>query len=179
MSPDQLALFEELKKKLEESDSDSGSDDDGTDGTPERMPKTRAKTRRGGRRKKKRGKFMGGSVPPDTPVQSTQIKLDGATCPVCDDPLSVLGTDTRRRLGFQPGHFYIQETVVETGLCPEHPHDSMHTPDGPDFIIPGGALANDLANKIVVDKFADGMPLNRQSTRFQRKGVRVATSTLS
>lgn len=175
VSPDQLALFEELKKELEE----RATRGEEAAGPVERMPKTTRKTRRGGKRSKTRGAFMGGSVPPDTPVQSTEVELGGACCPVCSGPLEVLGTDTRRRLGFQPGHFYIQETVVQTGLCPQHPKESLHTPAGPDFIISGGVLANDLVNKIVVDKFADGMPLNRQAKRFLRKGVRVATSTLS
>ena len=112
-------------------------------------------------------------------MQTNKIEIDGAACGVCGDPLSVLGTDTRRRLGFQPGHFYIQETVVQTGICSQHPHDSLHTPEGPDFIVPGGAFANDLATKIVVDKFADGLPLNRQANRFERKGVRISTSTMS
>ena len=173
VSKEQLELFEEVKKRL---GLNKPKDDDGK---PPRMPKDTPKTRRGGKRDKKRGRFIGGTVPTNTPVETTHVRLDGATCPVCGDVLCVLGSDTRKRVGFKPGHFYVQETVVETGLCVKHPHDSLLTPAGPDFIVPGGVLANDLANQVVVDKFSDGLPLNRQSKRFARKGVNLRTPTLS
>ncbi len=171
VSEDQLALFEEVKKRL-------GLVED-TDDEPPRMPKDKARTKRGGERGKKRGSFIGGTVPADTPVETTHIGLDGAVCPICGNLLCLLGTDSRKRVGFHPGHFYVQETVVETGLCAKHPKESLFTPEGPDFIVPGGVLANDLHNQVVVDKFSDGLPLNRQSKRFKRKGVHIGSSTLS
>lgn len=174
VSADQLALFEEVKKRL-------GLTKDGDDGdeSPVRMPKGKAKTKRGGKRDKKRGTFLGGTVPENTPVKTTHIGLDGATCPQCGDPLCLLGTDSRKRVGFEPGHFYVQETVVETGICPKHPHESLHTPEGPEFIVPGGVMSNDLLCQVVSDKFADNLPLNKQSARFRRKGVRLHSPTLS
>lgn len=174
VSEDQLALFEEVKKRL-----GLAKDGDGDAESPARMPKDKAKTRRGGKRDKKRGRFLGGTVPADTPVETTHIGLDGATCPQCGDPLCLLGTDSRKRVGYHPGHFYVQETVVETGICPKHPHESLHTPEGPEFIVPGGVMANDLLCQVVSDKFADNLPLNRQSARFRRKGVHLHSSTLS
>lgn len=174
VTEDQLALFEEVKKRL-----GLVEGNDVKDVTPPRMPNDKPKTARGGRRKKKRGRFMGGTVPANTPVETTHVALDGATCPVCGDALCVLGSDSRKRVGFKPGHFYVQETVVETGMCFKHPQESLHTPEGPDFIVPGGVLANDLLNQIVSDKFADNLPLNRQSKRFARKGVSLGTPTLS
>ena len=175
VSEDQLALFEEVKKRL----GLAKGDEDGSDDSPARMPKTKAKTKRGGKRDKKRGRFIGGTVPANTPVQTTRIGLDGATCPQCGDPLCLLGTDSRKRVGFEPGHFYVNETLVETGICPKHPHQSLHTPLGPDFIVPGGVMANDLLCQVVSDKFADNLPLNKQSARFLRKGVHLRSSTLS
>jgi len=172
VSADQIALFEEVKKRrglVKEENSDS----------PLRMPKEKAKTKRGGKRDKKRGRFLGGTVPVDTPVKTTHIGLDGATCPQCGDLLCLLGTDSRKRVGFEPGHFYIDETIVETGLCLKHPHESLYTPEGPDFIVPGGVMANDLLCQVNSDKFADNIPLNRQSSRFRRKGVHLRSSTLS
>lgn len=174
VSKEQLALFEEVTKRL-----GLTKDDTGNSGSPPRMPKTKAKTKRGGKRDKKRGRFVGGTVPADTPVQTTHVRLDGATCPECGSLLCVLGTDSRKRVGFQPGRFYIDETVVETGICSAHPHQSLFTPEGPDFIVPGGVLANDLHCQVVSDKYADGLPLNKQSARFRRKGVHLHSSTLS
>ena len=170
-SPDQLALFEEAKKRL---GLDRPDDD-----PPPRMPSGKAKTKRGGPRNKPRGTFLGGTVPKDTPVETTRIELGSATCPQCNKPLTKLGEDSRKRVAWVPGHFVVRETVVETGLCLDHPTLSLYTPEGPDFIVPGGVLDNGLLNKVVIDKHADGLPLNRQAKRFARKGVHLTTSTLS
>lgn len=197
LSPDQMALFKEATQRLgmvpgapgdedhehispEPSDeAASGQHGRPTDGKPARMPTERPKTRRGGKRDKVRGSFLGGTVPENTPVETTHVCLDGATCPVCGEELTLLGADSRKRVEFRPGHFYVRETVVETGICLEHPHESLFTPEGPDFIVPGGVLGNELVCKVIVDKHADGLPLRRQSKRFARKGVNLRDATLS
>lgn len=171
VSADQLALFEEAKKRL----GLDRSDDD----PPPRLPADKAKTRRGGKRDKKRGRFLGGTVPKNTPVQTTRFELGDESCPECGEPLTKLGEDSRKRVAWVPGHFVVRQTIVETGFCPNHPAESLFTPEGPDFIVPGGVLDNGLLNKVVIDKFADGLPLNRQAKRFARKGVHLPTSTLS
>lgn len=111
VSPDQLALFEEAKKRL-------GLDRPDEE-PPPRLPKDKAKTSRGGKRDKKRGKFLGGTVPKNTPVETTRIELAGETCPVCGDALTKLGEDSRKRVAWVPGHFVVRETIVETGFCPK------------------------------------------------------------
>jgi transposase len=158
---------------------ESGTDKANVDKPKPVMPKGPVKTKRGGAREKKRGSFLGGTVPANTPVVTTHVCLDGATCPVCAMPLTLLGADSRKRVEYVPGRFIIQETVVETGICLEHPHGSIFTPEVPEVIIPGGVLGNELAVNIIVDKFADGIPLHRQARRFERKGVHIPTSTLS
>jgi transposase len=104
---------------------------------------------------------------------------DATTCSICGHKLTLLGADSRKRVEYQPGHFYILETLVETCICLEHPAESLLTPEGPDFIVPGGVLGNELLCKTIVDKHADGMPLHRQSARHARKGVNLPDSTLS
>jgi transposase len=193
VSPEQLALFEEVKRRLglvpgepgdedhepvEPTPADEKKDGAKEESTP-RMPTGRAKTRRGGKRDKTRGRFLGGTVPLDTPVETSHVCLDGAACPVCGEKLTLLGADSRKRVEYRPGHFYVLETVVQTGICLEHPHDSLFTPEGPDFIVPGGVLGNELVCKVIVDKHADGIPLHRQTKRFLRKGVNLPDATLS
>lgn len=194
VSPEQMALFKDATERLgmvpgEPGDEDhehvspdsaaAASTDRPNDSSPARMPKDRAKTRRGGKRDKTRGRFLGGTVPEDTPVETTHICLDGAACPICGEALTLLGADSRKRVEFRPGYFYVLETVVQTGFCRDHPHDSLYTPEGPDFIVPGGVLGNELVCKVIVDKHADGLPLHRQSKRFARKGVHLPDETLS
>jgi transposase len=118
-------------------------------------------------------------VPEGTPFETTHVCLDGASCPLCGKELTLLGADSRKRVEFRPGHFIVLETVVQTGICLEHPHDSLFTPEGPDFIAPGGVLGNELLCTVLVDKFADNLPLHRQSNRFARSGVKLPDATLS
>lgn len=200
VSPDQLALFEAARARLglgpEDPDgenhdfvrpedlpapADDGSSE-GTAGTgeqPQPRPKGRPATRRGGKRGKTRGKFIGGTVPEGLAVKTVRVCLNGATCATCGETLALLGADSRKRVEFQPGHFYILETLVETGICHKHPSESLFTPEGPDFIVPGGILGNELLCKTIVDKHADGIPLHRQSARHARKGINLRDSTLS
>lgn len=163
VSPEQMALFKDATERLgmvpgEPGDEDheyvspeqlsgaaSGAGDakgkEGKEGKPPRMPTSRAKTRRGGKRNKTRGCFLGGTVPAGTQVLTSRVCLNGATCPVCKKELTLLGADSRKRVEFQPGHFYVQETVVETGICLEHPHDSIYTQRGPISSCPGASSA--------------------------------------
>lgn len=201
VSPDQLALFEEAKRRLGLVEGPEGDEDhemvaapsdpgassadpvtsggDQASGAVRRLPSGRPKTRRGGKRDKKRGRFLGGTVPLNAPVVTTHVCLNGAGCPVCGKILTVLGADSRKRVEYRPGEFYVLETVVETGICYEHPHDSLFTPDGPEFITPGGVLGNQLLCNVIVDKHADNVPLHRQSRRFARVGVNIPDETLS
>jgi transposase len=194
VSPEQLALFAEAQKRLGLVAGEPGDEDhapiappaldaertaQASEGPPPRMPAERPKTRRGGKRDKTRGRFLGGTVPVDTPVETTHVCLDGATCPVCGEALTLLGADSRKRVEFRPGQFFVRETVVQTGICLAHPHDSLFTPEGPDFIVPGGVLGNELVCQVLVDKYADNLPLHRQSTRFARQGVNLPDATLS
>lgn len=192
VSPTQLALFEEVKKRLglvpgAPGDEDHEAVDLPADaaspatkgGAPPRMPTGRPKTRRGGKREKTRGKFLGGTVPVGTPVETTHVCLNGAACPVCGVVLTRLGADSRKRVEFRPGHFFVLETVVETGICLEHPHESLFTPEGPNFIVPGGVLGNEAICQVIVDKFADNLPLHKQSKRIARAGVNIPDATLS
>ncbi len=97
VSPEQMALFVEVQKRLGIGSHEHGDEDhelvepSSNDGDkqakpeankPARMPAGRAKTRRGGKRDKPRGRFLGGTVPEGTPVETTHICLDGAACPV-------------------------------------------------------------------------------------------------
>lgn len=149
-------------------DADEGSDDRGGDrpGDREAPPKIRRTLEKG-------------TVPPDTPVQHIHCRLEGTGCGVCDEPLQVIGTDVQRRLDWVPGHFEIIEVVQEKGVCPEHREAGIVTAAGPTFALPRSIAGDRLVAKVLVDKFLDNVPLNRQSRRFLRKKARIPVSTLS
>ena len=172
----QTSLFGEPEENTAKSADDAA--DDKQDGPPPKMPKDTVKTGRGGKRGKKRGTFKGGTVPENTPVHSSHFGLEGLVCSVCGGVLSVIGTDTRQRVEYVPGHFIIEEAVVESGVCPDH-REVIVTAEGPQYALAGSVLGNHLLSSVIVDKYADNIPLRKQSKRFARKGVHIVSSTLS
>lgn len=162
---------ERVEAEGDTSDTSDASDSTSGDAIPPKMPSGTRRTRRGGKRTKKRGTFDQ-MIPKGLAERVTTITLQeaGCTCGVCGGPLDLLGTDRRRRIDYVPGHFVVDVTVVESGVCPLHRDAGIVTPEGPEHAIPGSVLGDELLGKIVVDKFADNIPLNRQAKRCYRAG---------
>lgn len=149
------------------------------DNTPTKMPKKKAKTRRGGKRSQPRRSFDE-VLPKGLPEVVTHHTLaeQGCVCAECGGELEVIGTDRRRRVEWQPGRFYIRVEMVETGVCRAHDSTVVTAPGAP-HALRGSLYGDAFLVKVLVDKFADNLPLNRQCRRFLRKKVRVSSSTLS
>lgn len=139
---------------------------------PPKPPKKPRKPRKGGRR----------PLPKELPRETVSCALEPAQrlCPVCEDPtpMKPFGAERAERLAWVRGHFKTLEIVREKCSCPKHPEAGVVTAPGPDFVIDKGLFDNSLVAKLVVDKFADHLPLDRQVRRFRREGVDLALSTV-
>ena len=62
--------------------------------------------------------------------------------------------------------------------CRACPGEGVLTVPGP-YAVPRAMCANGLLARVLVDKFADHIPLNRQARRMGREGFEVGTNTLS
>ena len=134
---------------------------------PEPKRKRRAKPH--GRRK----------PPPELPEEVVACTVpEDAVCSECGDALKTFGEDEAQRIEYVPGYFRRLRILREKCACPEHPAMGVFTAEGPDFVIERGLPGNGLVAKIVVDKYADHMPLDRQVRRFQREGVDLPLSTV-
>jgi transposase len=178
--PGQVSLFDHEPDEGVDEFEDDAVEGVETDATGKRatLQADRPKTQRGGRRETPRSPFRGGTVPHDTPVRTTQHPLV-KTCAVCGGPLHVVSTDVRERVEWQPGHFFIEQDLVDNGVCPEHREAGLVSAPGKPYAVAGSVLGNRLLAKVISDKYADNLPLNKQSKRFLRKGVRLGSSTLS
>jgi transposase len=47
-----------------------------------------------------------------------------------------------------------------------------------DKVVAGGRLGSRLVSELVVDKYRDGLPLNREKQRLERLGLPLSVSTL-
>jgi transposase len=100
------------------------------------------------------------------------------SCVRCGGKLAVIGQATSYRVDWVPGHFVIDEVVRDKCACPACPGEGVLTVPAP-YALPKALCGNGLLARVLVDKFVDHLPLNRQVTRMEREGFETSTSTLS
>lgn len=101
-----------------------------------------------------------------------------AKCANCGGELRLIGEATSERLEWVPGHFEVLQIARQKCACPRCPAQGIVTADEPTFALPRALPGDGLLARVLVDKFADHIPLNRQTKRFAREGVDISVSTL-
>jgi transposase len=101
-----------------------------------------------------------------------------AACPACKGSLKVIGETLSRRVDWIPGHFVVSEIARDKCVCPACPDQGVLAPALP-HLLPKALCANGLLARVVIDKFADHIPYNRQVSRMAREGLELDTQTLS
>ena len=99
-------------------------------------------------------------------------------CPCCGSArLSKLGEDVTETLEVVPRRWKVIQTVRERFSCRDC--ERITQPPAPFHVTPRGFAGPHLLATILVDKFAQHLPLNRQSERFAREGIELSVSTLA
>jgi transposase len=117
---------------------------------------------------------------PDLPVVEVIHRLDEADqiCPKCGGQLKEW-----------PGNFEISEEIT---VIPEHTVRKIHkrqkyrcqngdcieTALGPQKLFSGARYTKEFVIEVILGKYADHLPLDRQTHRFLREGLEVTTQTL-
>jgi transposase len=132
------------------------------------------------KKRKRRDEHGRRKVPSHLPKRRAERKVEGDArkCPTCGKPMTTIGTATANRLEWVPGHFVNLEVACEKCACADHPGAGVVTAEPPAFAIDKGLCGNGLLAKVIVDKYADHIPLNRQSKRFARLSVDIPVSTM-
>lgn len=116
----------------------------------------------------------------DRPVRVLRCAVTSdAGCPRCGGALKGIGTSHAYRLEWVPGHFEILDVQRERCVCPSCPSAGVLVAPSPAFALPRALCGNGLLARVLVDKFADRIPLNLQVERMKREGENVSTATLS
>ena len=149
------------------------------DETPEADAPSSTSTKPRPRRKKKRG---GGrrALPDHLERIEVSSKETGPTeCGGCGAALKVIGTDRSERLDYLPAKVRVLVTVREKRACACCPDRGVVTQPAPAWALDKALCGDSLLAKVLTDKFADHIPLNRQAKRFEREaGVHLAVSTM-
>ena len=133
-----------------------------------------AKKRKGGKTPRRRNREDFANLP------ARQVPCPAAedTCASCGGALKVIGQASSFRIEWIPGHFEVHDVTRDKCACPNCPGEGVLTVPGP-YALDRSLAANGLVARVLVDKFADHIPANRQANRMKREGFEVGSHTLS
>ncbi len=100
------------------------------------------------------------------------------TCPCCGGArLSKIGEDITETLDVVPRQWFVTEHVREKFSC--RSCETISQPPAPFHAIARGYAGPSLLAMILVAKYADHQPLNRQSEQFDREGIALPLATMA
>lgn len=111
-------------------------------------------------------------------VEVTSTDPGPTTCACCGGPLHVVGADRSERLEYIPGHYLALVTVRTKRACQACPAEGIATQPAPPFGLQRSKYADGFVSRVLVDKYADNIPLRRQTRRFKRDGLDVPIANL-
>jgi transposase len=98
-------------------------------------------------------------------------------CPHCAEPRSLIGAERSEVLDWVPASFRVLVHVREKYACSAC-REGVAIAPLPERVIGGGRPSAGLLAQVLIGKFRDHLPLNRQVAIFARAGVDLPTSTL-
>jgi len=126
------------------------------------------------RRRQRRGPRK---LPDNLPVERV-VEAAPCVCGRCGGArLRKLGEAVSRTLECEPRRWKIIERVREKFACRDC--EAITEPPAPSHAIPRGFAGPSLLAMILVGKFGDHLPLNRQSDAFARERIELDVSTLA
>ena len=160
--PDQLQLaLEDIEQALAQSAA-----------AAEKTDATRQASRRQQRRVNR------GALPKHLPREEVVIEPESTTCPCCQGAMHRIGEDVAERLDVIPAQFRVIVTRRPRYGCRACESAVIQAP-APARLIEGGLPTEALVAHVLVGKYADHLPLYRQSQIYARQGIELDRSTLA
>jgi len=116
-------------------------------------------------------------LPADLPRETETIEPRQKACPDCGGGLKLLGADVSETLEYIPASFKVIRTVrpkLSCACC-----SRIVQEPAPNRPIARGLAGAGLLAHVLVAKYADHLPLYRQSEIFERQGIELERSTLA
>jgi transposase len=100
------------------------------------------------------------------------------TCPCCGGSrLSKIGEDVTETLDVEPRRWFVTQHVREKFSC--RSCEKIAQPPAPFHAIARGYAGPSLLAMILVAKYADHQPINRQSEQYDREGIELPLATMA
>ncbi|MGO2301958.1 MULTISPECIES: IS66 family transposase [Vibrio] len=120
-------------------------------------------------------------VIPDNLDITTIIHEPPSTACECGCQMTQIGQDVQDKLGFKPKQFYCERHVYPKYTCRNAAcnREKLVQAKTEPQIIDKSIATPELLSHILISKYADHLPLYRQSLIYQRSGVYLSDSTLA
>src|SRR5450631_217970 len=116
-------------------------------------------------------------LPEHLPRQTQRHEPKESACPDCGGGLRKLGEDVSEMLEYVPASFFVVRHVRPKLSCTKCNHIVQAT--APSRPIERGVAGPGLLAHVLVSKYADHLPLYRQSEIYARQGIELERSTLA
>lgn len=112
------------------------------------------------------------------PRQRLIAPVNPTACERCQGERQLIEPRVTHRVGWTPGHFTVVEVHQERCRCVQCPKAEVWTAPEP-CVLPQAMCDDSLLARVLVDKFGDHLPLNRQADRMTRSGFPINENVLS
>jgi transposase len=102
---------------------------------------------------------------------------DRKICRTCRKPLVKIGEDAREHIEYVPSSFHVERHVCAKYACPDC-QDHVVTAAAPPPVFERASAGPGLLSLVLVNKFGNHLPCNRQEEILARDGVDVSRSTM-
>ena len=119
-----------------------------------------------------------GSLPTHLPRIDTTIDIADKSCPCCKGQLHRIGEDVSERLDIVPAQFRVLVLHRPKYACRACEDVVVQAP-APVRLIEGGLPTEATVAQVLTSKYADHLPLYRQSQIYARQGIALDRSTLA
>ena len=156
-----LFAFEEIEAALAANAAEAGKRSPALSGQ-------RAKRRRAGR----------GRLPAHLPRVDVVLAPESTACPCCRGPLVEIGVDASERLDVIPARFRVVVTRRPKLACRACTGVVLQAP-APARLVEGGMPTEATVAHVLVSRYADHLPLYRQSQILARQGIEIGREILA
>lgn len=98
-------------------------------------------------------------------------------CSTCGGEIRISGVSSSSRIDYVPAHYITIQVNKPKCTCKDCGKTEL-APEPDTFVLPNSLMGNGLLAQVVVDKYADNIPLNRQCDRFNREDLKLSVSLL-
>ena len=165
VSSNQLTLFDQEQVEEEPADDDAPLEEEQVD------PESKSKKKGHGRK----------PLPKDLPRRRVEYELsdDERKCPRCGGECECIGEETSEQLEYVPATLHVIEHARMKYACKKTDCDgTVLLAEKPAQPIEKGLPGPGLLAHVVVSKYADHLPLNRQENMLARHGVVISRKTM-